>query len=48
MREILEGIRERRAEEGLIQAIQHCGDILAERFPPRPDDEDELSNRMRR
>ena len=44
---ILEGIRARRAEQGLIDAVRRCGDILAERFPPRPDDEDELSNRPR-
>ncbi len=44
---ILDGIRARRAEHGLIEAVGRCGDILAERFPPRPDDEDELSNRPR-
>jgi putative membrane protein len=46
--DILDGIRARRADEGLITAIRRCGEILAERFPPRPDDEDELSNRLRR
>lgn len=44
---ILDGIRERRADEGLVAAIRHCGDLLAERFPPRPDDTDELADRLR-
>lgn len=44
---VLGGIREGRAEEGLAAAIGQCADLLAERFPPRPDDEDELENRLR-
>lgn len=44
---ILAGIRERRAEQGLIDAIGQCGDLLASNFPPRPDDTDELANRVR-
>ena len=44
---VLAGIRERRAEEGLRDAIRQCGDLLAESFPPRPDDTDELANRPR-
>ncbi len=44
---ILDGIREGRAEEGLVAAVRHCGELLAERFPPRPDDTDELPNRIR-
>ena len=47
VRLILDGIRERRAEEGLVDAVRLCGEILASQFPPRPDDIDELSNRLR-
>jgi putative membrane protein len=44
---VLGGIREGRAEEGFADAIRHCGELLAERFPPRPDDTNELANRLR-
>jgi putative membrane protein len=44
---ILEGIRSRQAETGLVDAIRICGDLLADRFPPREDDTDELSNELR-
>ncbi len=44
---VLAGIRERRAEEGLADAIAQCGELLAQRFPPRADDTDELANRLR-
>ena len=47
VRRILAAIREQRADEGLIEAIRECGEILATRFPPRPDDTDELDNRLR-
>ncbi len=47
VRLILDGVRARKAEEGLCAAIELCGDLLAARFPPRPDDEDELENRLR-
>lgn len=45
---ILAGIRQGRAEAGLCDAIRLCGELLAARFPPRPDDTDELDDRLRR
>ncbi len=47
VKRILAAIREKRADQGLIEAIRECGDILAARFPPRPDDTNELDNRLR-
>lgn len=47
VRGILESIRGKHAEEGLVAAIGECGDILAASFPPQPDDTDELDDRLR-
>jgi putative membrane protein len=47
VRIVLDGVREGRAGDGLARAVRRCGDILAERFPRRPDDTDELANRPR-
>lgn len=44
---ILRGIRERHAEQGLVEAIALCGAVLARSFPPRHDDENELPDRLR-
>ncbi len=44
---VISGIRAERAEEGLAEGIRICGEILAERFPARADDTDELSNEPR-
>lgn len=44
---ILAGIRSGRAEEGLCEAIERCADMLATRFPRRPDDVNELPDRPR-
>ena len=30
----------------LVAAIEGCGVLLAEQFPRRPDDKDELTNRL--
>ena len=39
-------VRERRVAEGFILAVTECGDLLARDFPRRPDDKDELPNRL--
>lgn len=44
---ILAGVRARRAEEALAQAIGHCGSELAQHFPRRDDDENELADHLR-
>jgi len=38
------GIRQGRTADALCEAIATCGDLLAEKFPPRHDDTDELPN----
>src|SRR5512139_3515231 len=42
------GIRTGRTCEALCEAIACCGDLLAENFPPRHDDTDELPNLITR
>lgn len=42
------GIHTGRTGEALCEAIAYCGDLLAENFPPRHDDTDELPNLITR
>lgn len=44
---IIDGIKGDHAEAGLADGIRMCGEILAERFPPRADDTNELPNAPR-
>jgi len=44
---VVAGIRSGRADQGLIDGIRLCGEILARHFPPRPDDANELPDRPR-
>lgn len=44
---ILAGIRSRTASAGLCEAVGHIGAKLAEVFPPRPDDANELTDHVR-
>ena len=41
---IIQGIRNGRAREGICEAVELCGKALAEHFPHRPDDVNELSD----
>lgn len=43
---IVQGIHNGRPREGICQAIEVCGQMLAQHFPRPPDDTDELSNRV--
>jgi putative membrane protein len=45
---IVAGIVDNRAEAGLADGIRLCGEILADRFPIRPGDVNELRNTPRR
>ena len=38
------GIRQGRTADTLCEAVAYCGDLLADKFPPRTDDTDELPN----
>lgn len=46
VRLIVERIREGRAADGVCEAVARIGAQLATAFPPRPDDRNELSNRV--
>jgi putative membrane protein len=39
-------VRAGRIAEGFVAAVEGCGALLAEQFPRRPDDKDELTNRL--
>jgi putative membrane protein len=41
---IVAGIREKRALEAVCKAVADIGGLLAEHFPIRDDDQDELTN----
>lgn len=45
-RTLVQGIRAGRTKETLVHVIGQCGDILAERFPRRPDDTNELPDTL--
>jgi putative membrane protein len=45
VQQLVSAIKEGRPAEGLCRAIAHCGELLAEHFPARPEDNpDELRN----
>jgi len=39
-------VRQQRIADGFVEAITACTEVLAEKLPRRPDDENELSNRL--
>jgi putative membrane protein len=40
------GLKSGNACDAFCQAIEHCGEILAQHFPRSPDDKDELPNKL--
>lgn len=44
---LVRALRNREAAQGLLSVVERIGGILAESFPPRPDDENELANAVR-
>ena len=43
---LIAGIKRERADEGFVAAIERCGAVLAEHFPPGALDRDELPNKL--
>jgi len=43
-----EALREQRFTEAVVTAVEKCGTLLAEHFPRRPDDTNELPNEVER
>jgi putative membrane protein len=43
---LIDGMRRDRADEGFVAAIEQCGAVLAEHFPPGALDRDELPNKL--
>lgn len=43
---MIDAIHEKKLKEGIIKAIEHCGEILAKDFPKKEFDTDELSNKL--
>lgn len=43
-KEAQNSFREKNFFEGILKVIKKCGDVLADKFPRKPDDVDELSN----
>jgi putative membrane protein len=45
-RAVLSGIRKGSLCEGLVDGVRRCGEVLAQHFPPRDGDRDEVPNRV--
>jgi putative membrane protein len=46
MADLITAIREKRAADGLIAAIERCGAVLAEHFPAKPGDKNEIPDKL--
>jgi putative membrane protein len=43
---LTEGIKHNRTADGIVAAVENCGAILAQHFPPRGENRDELGNEV--
>lgn len=43
---LIDGVRSGRAANGFVRAVEQCGAVLAEHFPPRPHNPNELPDRV--
>jgi putative membrane protein len=43
---LITGIKQGRAGDGFVAAIEQCGEVLAEHFPPGALKRDELPNKL--
>lgn len=46
VQQVIDGIKRKDPAGGLIAAVHTCGELLAQHFPPRPDDKNELPNKL--
>lgn len=46
MADLVTAIREKRAADGLVAAVERCGAVLAQHFPAKPGDKNEIPNRL--
>lgn len=44
--DLLKAAKAGRIGDGIVEAVRQCGALLAQHFPPRPDDTNELPNRV--
>lgn len=44
---VIDGFKTSKPEDGIVQAVEACGRILAEHFPRKSDDTNELPNHLR-
>jgi putative membrane protein len=47
VRHVVEAVRAGKPADGVCQVIEELGAVLAQEFPPRPDDRDELPNTVK-
>jgi putative membrane protein len=44
---LIKSLRDGKPRDGMVEAIRHCGDLLAKHFPVQPGDVNELPNELR-
>jgi putative membrane protein len=46
MADLISAIKEKRAADGLLAAIERCGAVLAQHFPAKPGDKNEIPDKV--